>query len=97
MDGIACVSEHFSEGESTRFKINAPDNLVKYIARKGSVCINGVSLTVNSIVDSTFDLNIVPHTLSVTTLGELKTGDQVNLEVDIIARHLEQLLNNKES
>ncbi|MCH9646059.1 MAG: riboflavin synthase [Proteobacteria bacterium] len=97
VDGIACVSEHFSEGESTRFKINAPDNLVKYIARKGSVCINGVSLTVNSIVDSTFDLNIVPHTLSVTTLGELKTGDQVNLEVDIIARHLEQLLNNKES
>ena len=97
VDGIASVSEQFSEGESTRFKINAPDNLVKYIARKGSVCINGVSLTVNSIVDSTFDLNIVPHTLSVTTLGELKTGDQVNLEVDIIARHLEQLLNNKES
>jgi riboflavin synthase len=97
VDGIASVSEQFSEGESTRFKINAPDNLVKYIARKGSVCINGVSLTVNSIVDNTFDLNIVPHTLSVTTLGELKTGDQVNLEVDIIARHLEQLLNNKES
>ena len=97
VDGIASVSEQFSEGESTRFKINAPDNLVKYIARKGSVCINGVSLTVNSIADNTFDLNIVPHTLSVTTLGELKTGDQVNLEVDIIARHLEQLLNNKES
>jgi riboflavin synthase len=97
VDGIASVSEQFSEGESTRFKINAPDNLVKYIARKGSVCINGVSLTVNSIVDNTFDLNIVPHTLSFTTLGELKTGDQVNLEVDIIARHLEQLLNNKES
>jgi len=97
VDGIASVSEQFSEGESTRFKINAPDNLVKYIARKGSVCINGVSLTVNSIVDNTFDLNIVPHTLSVTTLGDLKTGDQVNLEVDIIARHLEQLLNNKES
>ena len=97
VDGIASVSEQFSEGESTRFKINAPDNLVKYIARKGSVCINGVSLTVNTIVDNTFDLNIVPHTLSVTTLGELKTGDQVNLEVDIIARHLEQLLNNKES
>jgi len=97
VDGIASVSEQFSEGESTRFKINAPDNLVKYIARKGSVCINGVSLTVNTIVDNTFDLNIVPHTLSVTTLGDLKTGDQVNLEVDIIARHLEQLLNNKES
>jgi riboflavin synthase len=95
VDGTANVSEQFNEGESTRFKINAPDNLVKYIARKGSVCINGVSLTVNSIAGNIFDLNIVPHTLNVTTLGELQTGDQVNLEVDIIARHLEQLLNNK--
>ncbi|MDB2589842.1 riboflavin synthase [Candidatus Thioglobus sp.] len=95
VDGTAQVSEQFNEGESTRFKISAPDNLVKYIARKSSVCINGVSLTVNSIVGNIFDLNIVPHTLKVTTLGELKTGDQVNLEVDIIARHLEQLLNNK--
>jgi riboflavin synthase len=92
VDGIAEVSDRFSEGESTRFKINAPDNLVKYIARKGSVCINGVSLTVNSIVNNTFDLNIVPHTLAVTNLGDLQLGSKVNLEVDIIARHLEQLL-----
>ena len=92
VDGIAEVSDRFSEGESTRFKINAPDNLVKYIARKGSVCINGVSLTVNSIVNNTFDLNIVPHTLTVTNLGDLQLGSKVNLEVDIIARHLEQLL-----
>jgi len=95
VDGTANVSEQFNEGESTRFKINVPDNLVKYIARKGSICVNGVSLTVNSIAGNIFDLNIVPHTLNVTTLGELQTGDQVNLEVDIIARHLEQLLNNK--
>ena len=92
VDGVAQVSDRFSEGESTRFKINAPDNLVKYIARKGSVCINGVSLTVNSIVNNTFDLNIVPHTLTVTNLGDLQVGSKVNLEVDIIARHLEQLL-----
>lgn len=92
VDGIAEVSDRFREGESTRFKINAPDNLVKYIARKGSVCINGVSLTVNSIVNNTFDLNIVPHTLTVTNLGDLQLGSKVNLEVDIIARHLEQLL-----
>ncbi len=93
VDGVAQVSDQFSEGESTRFKINAPDNLVKYIARKGSVCINGVSLTVNDVQGSVFDLNIVPHTLAVTTLGKLQIGSNVNLEVDIIARHLEQLLN----
>ncbi|MDG2395270.1 riboflavin synthase [Candidatus Thioglobus sp.] len=97
VDGIAQVSERYNEGESTRFKISAPDNLVKYIARKGSVCINGVSLTVNSIVDNIFDLNIVPHTLTATTLGELQVDSQVNLEVDIIARHLEQLLTSKQS
>ncbi|SMN15034.1 Riboflavin synthase eubacterial/eukaryotic [uncultured Candidatus Thioglobus sp.] len=92
VDGIAQVTDKFNEGESTRFKISAPDNLVKYIARKGSVCINGVSLTVNDIQENVFDLNIVPHTLTVTTLGKLKIGSNVNLEVDIIARHLEQLL-----
>jgi len=97
VDGIAQVSERYNEGESTRFKISAPDNLVKYIARKGSVCINGVSLTVNSIIDNIFDLNIVPHTLSATTLGELQVDSQVNLEVDIIARHVEQLLTSKQS
>lgn len=97
VDGIAQVSERYNEGESTRFKISAPDNLVKYIARKGSVCINGVSLTVNSVVDNIFDLNIVPHTLTATTLGELQVDSQVNLEVDIIARHLEQLLTSKQS
>ncbi len=95
VDGVAQVNDSFSEGESTRFKIEAPDNLVKYIAKKGSVCINGVSLTVNEIQANVFDLNIVPHTLAVTTLGKLKKGSRVNLEVDIIARHLEQLLQGK--
>jgi riboflavin synthase len=93
VDGVAQVSDRFSEGESVRFKINAPDNLVKYIAKKGSICINGVSLTVNDIQKNVFDINIVPHTLEVTTLGKLQIGSNVNLEVDIIARHLEQLLN----
>ena len=93
VDGIATVLDRFNEGDSTRFKISAPSNLVKYIARKGSVCINGVSLTVNNIDADIFDINIVPHTLVATTLGELAVGSKVNLEVDIIARHLEQLLN----
>ncbi len=94
VDGIANVVDRFIEGESTRFKINAPNNLIKYIAKKGSVCINGVSLTVNDINDCEFDINIVSHTLKATTLGALKINSEVNLEVDIIARHLEQLLHH---
>ena len=85
------IGKH-KEGNSTRFKISTPQNLVKYIARKGSITINGVSLTVNSIEKNVFDVNIVPHTLIATTLGQLAVGDKINLEVDIIARHLEQLL-----
>ena len=92
VDGKGKVIEKFSEGESTRFKISAPKSLVKYIARKGSITLNGVSLTVNHIDGDIFDINIVPHTLSATTLGLLECDDQVNLEVDMIARHIEQLL-----
>ena len=97
VDGQGEVVDRTTEGESTRFKISVPQNLVKYIARKGSITINGVSLTVNSIDTNVFDVNIVPHTLTATTLGLLNTGSQVNLEVDLIARHLEQLLNNSKS
>jgi riboflavin synthase len=95
VDGKGEVLDKYTEGDSTRFKIKTPQNLVKYIARKGSVCINGVSLTVNTIEADVFDVNIVPHTLTATTLGQLSVGSKVNLEVDIIARHLEQLLNTK--
>lgn len=97
VDGQGEVIDKTIEGKSTRFKISVPKSLVKYIARKGSITLNGVSLTVNSIEANVFDINIVPHTLTATTLGQLNTGSAVNLEVDIIARHLEQLLNNKES
>ncbi|HCA68183.1 MAG TPA: riboflavin synthase, partial [Gammaproteobacteria bacterium] len=97
VDGQGEVVDRTIQGESTRFKISAPQNLVKYIARKGSITINGVSLTVNSIDTNVFDVNIVPHTLTATTLGLLNIGNQVNLEVDLIARHLEQLLNNNKS
>jgi riboflavin synthase len=97
VDGQGEVVDRIIQGESTRFKISAPQNLVKYIARKGSITINGVSLTVNSIDANVFDVNIVPHTLTATTLGSLNIGSQVNLEVDLIARHLEQLLNNNKS
>jgi riboflavin synthase len=92
VDGVAQVVDIFAEGISTRLRIKSPTNLVKYIARKGSVCVNGVSLTINAINKDIFDINIVPHTMSVTNLGQLEVSDFINIEVDIIARHLEQLL-----
>jgi len=96
VDGQGEVSDKTTEGESTRFKIKVAQSLIKYIAKKGSITVDGVSLTVNSIEENVFDINIVPHTLIATTLGQLEVGSAVNIEVDIIARHLEQLLNNKE-
>jgi len=97
VDGVGKITLIAIEGDSTRMKIKVDDNLVKYIAKKGSICINGVSLTVNGIDGNVFDVNIVPHTFSVTTLGELKVNSKVNIEIDIIARHIEQLLNHKTS
>ena len=95
VDGVGKITLIAIEGDSTRMKIKVDDNLVKYIAKKGSICINGVSLTVNEIDGNVFDVNIVPHTFSVTTLDELKVNSQVNIEIDIIARHIEGLLNHK--
>jgi len=95
VDGVGKITLIAIEGDSTRMKIKVDDNLIKYIAKKGSICINGVSLTVNEIDGNVFDVNIVPHTFSVTTLDELKVNSQVNIEIDIIARHIEQLLNHK--
>ena len=94
VDGVGVVSNRYSEGESTRFEITVDEDLVRYIARKGSICMNGVSLTVNSMEGTGFGVNIVPHTFTVTTLGDLHIGTEVNIEIDIIARHLEQLLNS---
>lgn len=92
VDGIGEVLERREEGRSVRFRIKAPGALARYIAEKGSICLDGISLTVNAVTGSTFDLNIVPHTLERTTLGAAQPGTRVNLEVDIIARYLERLL-----
>jgi len=92
VDGIGEVVDRSSDGRSERFVIKAPDELAKYIAEKGSICIDGISLTVNGIAGSQFDLNIVPHTLTVTTMGKLQAGHHVNLEVDVVARYLERLM-----
>ena len=93
VDGIGIVDSIYFEGESTRINISINQNLEKYVAKKGSVCINGVSLTVNSIENNIIGINIVPHTFAVTTFRELEIGSRVNIEIDIIARHLEKLVN----
>lgn len=96
VDGVAKVVEKVKQGDSIRYKFKVPQSLVKYIARKGSVCLNGVSLTVNDIDGDVFDINVVPHTMNVTTLSQLNVSDSINVEVDIIARHLEQLLSSRD-
>jgi riboflavin synthase len=92
VDGVGKVLRRWSDGCSERFVVKAPDNLAKYIAEKGSICIDGISLTVNRVDGSEFELNIVPHTLQVTSMGQFVAGTSVNLEVDIIARYLERLM-----
>ena len=92
VDGLGEVISREPAGRSVVFHIQAPDELAKYIAKKGSICVDGISLTVNEIEGAQFSLNIVPHTLSETIMDEYKAGRKVNLEVDIIARYLERLL-----
>lgn len=92
VDGVGVVRERRDDGRSVYFRIQAPDELARYIAQKGSICADGVSLTVNNVQAAFFDLNIVPHTLKATTLNAWVQGRRVNLEVDLIARYLERLL-----
>ena len=92
VDAIGEVLQWEDAGESKRLGIRAPDSLAKYIPEKGSICVDGVSLTVNRVEGSRFECNIVPHTLRHTTIGEYAVGRPVNLEVDTIARYLERLL-----
>lgn len=92
VDGVGRLATRKPDGQSWRMRFTAPRSLARYIAAKGSVCIDGVSLTVNEIRGARFGVNIVPHTLRHTTLGRLKPGDPVNLEVDLIARYLERLI-----
>lgn len=92
VDGLGEVISREADARSERFRFRAPKSLAKYIAHKGSITVDGVSLTVNQVNGDEFDLNIVPHTLSHTIMGGYKRGSQVNLEVDVIARYLERLL-----
>ncbi|MEI6267567.1 MAG: riboflavin synthase [Methylococcaceae bacterium] len=92
VDGIGKIIGKNADGRSYSFTIKAPDNLAKYIAEKGSICINGISLTVNDVKGAEFNVNIVPYTLKDTTLGEATVGTPVNLEVDLLARYMERLM-----
>jgi riboflavin synthase len=95
VDGVGVVVNRREVARSVQFRIRAPEALAKYIAEKGSVCVDGVSLTVNAIHGAEFEVNIVPHTLAETTLGTIKEDSEVNLEVDVVARYLERLMLGK--
>jgi riboflavin synthase len=88
VDGVGEVLQVAGEGGSHRVRIRAPRPLHRFIAPKGSIAVEGVSLTVNEVEDDVFGVNLIPHTWDVTTLGELKAGSRVNLEIDMLARYL---------
>ena len=92
VDGVGTVHRFVPVGESHLLEIAAPTELARYIIRKGSITVNGVSLTVNAVDGPRFALNLIPHTLEMTTLKHLKTGSRVNLEVDMIARYVERMM-----
>jgi len=92
VDGLGEVVSRHEDARSVRFQVRAPAELAKYIASKGSICVDGTSLTVNTVDGSVFDLNIVPHTLKETIMDGYRSGTAVNLEVDLVARYLERLL-----
>ena len=92
VDGVGVVESLSNEGDSQRLNVNVPQELARYIARKGSICIDGVSLTVNSVADAQAGLMIVPHTQKQTIIATYQPGTRVNIEIDMIARYLERIV-----
>jgi len=92
VDAVGDVLSRHPDARSERFRLRAPDSLAKYIAHKGSITVDGTSLTVNRVEGAEFELNIVPHTLENTVMGTYVPGSRINLEVDLVARYLERLL-----
>lgn len=92
VDGVARVVDRVPEGDSFRFVLEAPAALRKYIAPKGSVALDGISMTVNEVEDGRFGVNVIPHTQKMTTFGALEPGGRMNLEVDMLARYVDRLL-----
>lgn len=92
VDGVGTLRKRYAEGRSERFQFEAPSSIMRYIAAKGSICIDGASLTVNHVDGDCFDANLIPHTMSNTVSGDYRPGCKVNLEVDVVARYVERLL-----
>ncbi len=95
VDGIAKIISIAREGDSHRLTIEAPKDLAKFIAQKGSVALDGISLTVNAVNDNQFGINIIPHTWNITTLGKKNEGDMLNIEIDLMARYAARLMDYK--
>ena len=96
VDGLGTVRSRREEARSVRFDIELPQALKRYVVHKGSICVDGVSLTVNALRDNVFDVNIIPHTMSHTIFGGYREGSRVNLEVDVVARYVERLLGDRD-
>lgn len=96
VDGVGRIAAIEPDARSQRWAIDAPAGLARYIAAKGSICVDGVSLTVNTVESARFSVNLIPHTVEVTTFAQRRPGDRVNLEVDMMARYLERLLQERE-
>ena len=92
VDAVGKLRALVQDARSWRLEFELPASLMRFVAPKGSICVDGVSLTVNKVDGHRFDVNVIPHTLKVTTLGELKIDDGVNIEIDVIARYLERLM-----
>lgn len=97
VDGVGSVTRIERSGGNRLLAVAVPKALAKYVARKGSIAVNGVSLTVNEVNRATFTVNLIPHTLKATNLGDLREGDNVNLEVDMLARYAERLHESRKS
>jgi riboflavin synthase len=92
VDAAGSLKRIDQDARSWRLEFELPPLLLRFVAAKGSICLNGVSLTVNKVEGARFDVNIIPHTHAVTTLGELRVGDEVNVEIDVVARYLDRLI-----
>jgi riboflavin synthase len=96
VDGVGIIMDIRPDGESQRFWVEVPAELARYLAPKGSVALDGISLTVNEVAGARFGINLIPHSLTHTTLGARRAGDRVNLEVDLIARYVARLIESRE-
>jgi riboflavin synthase len=92
VDALGRLRQILSDARSRRMEFELPAELMRFVAPKGSICVDGVSLTVNQVEGLRFDVNIIPHTLGETTLNELRVGDEVNIEIDVVARYLDRLI-----